>query len=161
MESIEQLTALPPAAAKQLIELTGNFLCADTPLEKLKSEVTEGIAKIGTLEGVTKSTEDLQKIFEQLAGFIEAKYSKPYEASQLELEKIGIVFGNLKSETLGIKGEVWNWIKLQIKGYRKNLLNVYDKGTSGVSANGKLVDFNYEFISTFFVVAESPRIKKI
>lgn len=141
VESFRVVPGLPQEALTELIQLAGNFLCSDFPMDKLKSAVDKTIEGIAGIEGVAISPKELEKHLETIVWFIESRYSKSYEVSQSELGKIGKQFG----ERVGVEN-VWKEVKEQMKAYRRTLLNTHAE-SSGVSSQKRLMDFNYEFIS--------------
>ena len=92
LEAVKSVALLPDPAGKAVVNLAGNFLCANCSVDKLREDGVKEIARISSLEGVSTSTTDLEKMMEAIVWYIEARYSKPYEASQGELEKLGNFF---------------------------------------------------------------------
>eukprot|EP00826_Nyctotherus_ovalis_P044539 TRINITY_DN4810_c0_g1_i2.p1 TRINITY_DN4810_c0_g1~~TRINITY_DN4810_c0_g1_i2.p1 ORF type:complete len:212 (-),score=27.17 TRINITY_DN4810_c0_g1_i2:80-715(-) len=89
IESFRVISGLPQEALTELVQLAGNFLCSDFPMDKLKNAVDKTIEGIAGIEGVTISPKELEKHLETIIWFIESRYSKSYEVSQSELAKIG------------------------------------------------------------------------
>ena len=102
------------------------------------------LEKISASEESKVSPKELEKLLEVVVDFIETRYSKPYETSMAELEKLG---KRLSLPLIGLKEIAWTSCKKQLKKYRKSLLALY---TSTVETpQNRLVDFAYEFISSF------------
>jgi len=149
LDQIKLLPTIPTFAVHSLISLSSEFLCSNAPLEKLKSEIDLGISKISESKEILSSPAELQNFIESITWYIESRYSRPYDLIKSELDKFGIFC--LYYIFKGISEEIWNSIKIAIKKYRKSLINQYeDNSNKSVQVNnGKLLDFNYEFISIF------------